>query len=393
LLVTSEGVDHEQLGASAIQLVDAVGSLRQRLISEGSAYMQHYDCADRARQLASHLRGALALSELHLYPSAFSVIRTAFEHHVFDRLLFLARWLVHVVEGVDGDEFARMQSQVASGENGIESVEWLGKPAKGKVRVVRRGVPVTPAGATEPEYDLSVYHAVIEHHMPLVGRPSDQEFLDDGLSTVEERTELAHRQRELYRRYLRWESLKQALLVNKLADQTKLLQLEVHYRFLSTFTHAAQSGYRLVRAETANPHDHYAEELVWLYVVEFAASEIEDFLEMSALKPSFGVQDAPGLTRLVQRCRQHAAHLWFAGGSPHPYDYFEEANRRGFRQVRDRGSSLPPPVRPEELGPEEVGYYSDPMRRLMRLHWTTAEIITGLAYRSPWPRADASVPR
>ena len=391
--MTSEGVDHEQLRDSATELVDAVESLRDNLLSRGSAHMQHYDCADRARQLASHLRGAMALSGLHLYPSALAITRTAFEHQIFDRLLFLARRLVKVFEGVDDVEFARIEAQIANGETRIESIERLGKPTKQTVRVVRRGMPVVPAGASEPAYDLSVYYAVIQEHRPLVGRPSDQEFLDDGLSTLEERIERARTQKSLYERFLRWESLKDGLLVNDLADQTELLQLEVHYRFLSTFTHATQPGYALVRATSSNPPDHYGEELVWLYAVEVAAAELEAFLRMAELEPPVGVTNADEIRHLVRTARERSAHLWFPGGEPDRFDYVEEANARAFRQVEQDGFSERPRSTPDHIQPEEVGYYADPMRRLMRLHSSFVERTTGFAYQSRWPRQDASISR
>ncbi len=37
----------------------------------------------------------------------------------------------------------------------------------------------------------------------------------------------------------------------------------------------------------------------------------------------------------------------------------------------------------------EIRYYRDPMQRLVRLHSSFQEIMTGLAYQSPWPRPDA----
>jgi hypothetical protein len=392
LIVTSEGADHEQLRVSATELVDAIESLRENMVSGGSAYMQHYDCADRARQLASHLRGAMALSDLHLYPSALAVTRTAFEHQVFDRLLFLARRLVQVFEGVDDVEFARIEALIAAGETRIESIERLGKPTKQKARVIRRGLPVVADGASEPGYDLSVYYAVLQQHMPLVGRPSDQEFLDDGLSTIEERVELARTQKTLYERFLRWESLKDGLLVNELADTTELLQLEVHYRFLSTFTHATQPGYTLVRATSSNEPDH-AEELLRLYLVELAAAELDAFLAMAELEPPVEVTNADEIRVLVQTARRRSAHLWFPGGQPDRFDYVEEANTRAFRQFEQDGFSQRPRSTPDDIQRDEVGYYGDPMQRLMRLHWSFVEGTTRFRFQSRWPRQDAWIPR
>jgi hypothetical protein len=64
-----------------------------------------------------------------------------------------------------------------------------------------------------------------------------------------------------------------------------------------------------------------------------------------------------------------------SGASPAP----------AFRSTRDeiKGELPPKPT------PDGVSYPSDPLRRLVALHGSTHEMMTGLVYVSPWPRDDA----
>ena len=80
-----------------------------------------------------------------------------------------------------------------------------------------------------------------------------------------------------------------------------------------------------------------------------------------------------------------ASHFWFLGARPHPYDKWKARNEVAFRAMRD---GVKDEVRPEPT-PEEVPYPSDPLRRLVALHASSQEVMTGLVYASPWPSHDA----
>jgi hypothetical protein len=75
-----------------LQRLETIGNLA---VTGQAAHMQHMDHAKRVRQVADHLRAVLLLSEAHHYPSALVVVRSALEHHLMDRLVFLAnRYIV-----------------------------------------------------------------------------------------------------------------------------------------------------------------------------------------------------------------------------------------------------------------------------------------------------------
>ena len=79
------------------------------------------------------------------------------------------------------------------------------------------------------------------------------------------------------------------------------------------------------------------------------------------------------------------AHLWFVGQQPTDYDRVTEANERGLAG----GQYVPREGRePETIRNEDIKYYRNPLRRIIRMH-SSANELTGFSYVSPWPRTDA----
>jgi hypothetical protein len=378
--------EHGVLLGHADWLIDQLRHFRGRLEPGGGpAYMHHYDFADRAAALGDHLAGARLLVEPQFYASAFVLVRTALEHYVLDHLLFLGRRHVQVFQGVDDHEYEKLVEAVGSKE-----MEWaraidVVKRTKNGVRLIRnRGLRVQSPGSTEPGYELSFYFAVFEEHSPFMGPPSHQPYLDDGLSPPGSQEEWALHNKLIYSNYLRWESVKASLELNGFYTERQLIQLDVHYRFLSAFTHAHTKGYeRLVSG-----YDHYCSELILLYIIELGVRELQILLQMADQPPPVAIAGRAAIEKRMAEAGRAAAHLWFPGGQPHSLDHFDEANRRAWRQ-HESGQPMSPCVPPEQLDPAEVGYYADPLRRLARMHATVGEVTTGFVYVSPWPREDA----
>lgn len=385
--------EHAALFAVADASVAMLQEFDSRLIRRDVDYDQHRDFAARARQLAMHLKGALMLADETLYPSAFSLLRTALEHQLTDRLLFLGR---HYVQRFRLDD-EQWQALAEAYERREPYTLSMARPperdSKGNVTVVRRGLY---AQGETPEPDgrtLSWLYFVLDDYSPFVGRRSDQEFLNDGLTPEEHRRQRAKLNQERYEQYLRWSSVKASLATEGFYTETQLRELEVHYRFLSAFVHGTQAAYELAypRGIVGGPppsYDHYSSELALLYVLTFAANELRALLEMASRPPVVEVGDADEVSALADAAATHASHLWFPGGRPHEYDRVTEANRRAWRPLREQ-KPLEVPPRPEDLTDDEVGYYENPLRRLIALHTSAQEMTTGLSYRSPWERQDA----
>ena len=82
--------DHGTLPVHAERMLRRLETIENLAVTGETAQMQHIGHAKRVRQLAHHLRAVLLLSEARHYPSALVVVRSALEHHLMDRLIFLA---------------------------------------------------------------------------------------------------------------------------------------------------------------------------------------------------------------------------------------------------------------------------------------------------------------
>jgi hypothetical protein len=191
----------------------------------------------------------------------------------------------------------------------------------------------------------------------------------------------------MYRHDLRWNSLIDNLVFNELNTAEDTLRLNVHYRFLSAFVHPLSDQHQLLYGQQSGDgvtYDHFASELILLYIVAFASYELEGLLLAMTRPPSVEVGGRGAQEHRLAQARHLAAHLWFLGERPTGYDRISEANQRLWANPSD---PLRPPKSPQELDDSEVRYYRNPLRRLVALHRHANEIF-GYKYASLWPRAD-----
>src|SRR5262249_43017580 len=151
------------------------------------------------------------------------------------------------------------------------------------------------------------------------------------------RKEFARHNRELYHKYLSWESIKKSLLANGFATERTLQMLDVHYRFLSAFTHPLTDVRALTRGRShaSVDYDHYSSELALLYVIVLAVEELRHFRAAANREPIVALAGWDATEELCTRAWKLSGHLWFPGHDPHPYDRVHEANCRAFRQIRE----------------------------------------------------------
>ena len=376
--------------------VEVLSGLEGRLRHETAMHAQHLDYARRSRELARHLDAIITLVASDTYASALAILRTCLEHHLVDHLMFLGWRYVTVIESMPEEEWEQLLSDY---EAGAERMAGLQEPPvrsrRGNVRIVREAT--VEGSETTPGYKISPLYFLARKYSPFAGRPTDQDFLDDGLIDVDRQREQAHRHRNLYEKHLSWQSITESLGANGFYNHVQLQQLQVHYRFLSAYTHALQAGYDLLhprRRSTTDGYDHYSSEIVLLYVNAIAAREIEAFLNMAEHPPVVEVAQVDEAHTAARRSRRLSAHLWFPGDLPHAYDRFIAANRAVWRHYREHRSL--PDARaatpsPSALAEEDVDYYANPLTRLIGMHQSQHEMTTGNVYRSPWERPDANM--
>ena len=389
--MTWAGADeHPQLLGYATALTHEAMGLRHRLEHQNQTeHAQHGELADRARDLALHLDAAMTLCQQDLYPSAFAILRTALEQILVDHLAFNARMWTQLIDNVDEPTFQSWEEHRAAGTAWTDVVKWH-RSKGGRVEIVRQGLRSQPDDQGKIQ-TLSIYYFLLQQYSSLVGSPTTQEYFHDGIGDVERQREYAKENRLLYHRYLSWESIKSSLLANGFASESDKRVLDVHYRFLSGFVHPISNTTELVygRNQFNIPtYDHYSSELILLYVAVFAAYELRNFREMTQHDPPVGITDWGRTESLCHEVWQTCSYLWFISHPPHQLDRIKEANRRVWENYRET-KQLMPPINPASIPADEVRYYQDPLRRLVKLHQSATELTTGLGYRSPWERRDA----
>lgn len=387
--------DLPELISTADALIAVLRDFEDRAVPGTTWYVHHGHHFARSRQLAMHLNGALRLTDAHLYPSAFALYRTALEHHLLDVLQMVGVRYVQRFGQLTDEQFETLVDEYRNNPSS-QIVDEPSRSNRGHVRVVREGLfpRVEDEGPESGDsYAIPMMYFVMDRYSPFVGRPSDQGHFDDGLSDPERRVDWARENRAVYEQYLRWESIKESLVVNEYLTETETVRLEVHYRFLSAYTHAYSQAYELayprgIRGGTPPTWDHYSTELAGLYALVLGARELEALLTMAEQPPFIQIDRVEEVRRLLGEANKLSAHLWFPGQPPHEYDRVTEANRQSWRGMRT-GEGPQHPPNPAELRENQISYYENPLHRLVQLHSSGQELTTGLVYRSPWERGDA----
>jgi hypothetical protein len=384
--LTNLTTEHPTLGATATHLVGLVGrwSAEVRSAPGASAWTHHRDLAERTEQLASHLEATLVLAEEARFPSAFVVARTALEHHLLDRLLLLADRYEEILTPPDSGVLGELErTWHEKSEQWTREVVTLERTRSGRsLKLVRLGHNVRDDGGNVRE-QISPYWVAMEHHDAFLGHPDVQALTVSPFASLDEREDWARHNQALYGAFLRWGSICSNLELSHLASRAEIVQLQVHYAFLSAFTHATTSGYEVVRQAFPNspPAAHLLGELALLYVATIAVVEMRSWAAYIDGRPRLLRPLDSAVTELANRAGEVTAYFWFLGGEPQPFDYCQEANRRAHPRLLT-GQRWE--IQPAQLAPEDVGYYAHPYGRLQRMHTGGQELTTGFGFGPSW---------
>ncbi len=379
--------DHGVLPAHAARLISHLDGQNGMSTVGGTMHMHHVDFAKRVRQLGNHLGAAMALSSDGCYPSAFVVIRAALEHHLMDRLLFLARHYLVTYHGIGKDtveaEYARLAALKSGDRPDIARYWW----DDSGMNVVVRGLHSDRSKKGRGRI-LSPYYFYIDEFDPFTGGKTYAAELAGGFWTREDREAWAAGAASSWRTHFRHDKVVKALRANRLLPGAEHIQVDVHYGFLSGFSHPSKRGYEAVwgrnTPDRMGSFDHYSSELVLLYVITLAACELDAFSRMAARDPQLGLSRWDHVQQDVRDARADSAYFWFLGGEPTLFDRIETVHT-------PPGNRRPKWGRPryDPRAIKHVRYYADPMDRLVRLHSSFQELSSGLTYQSPFERPDA----
>ena len=384
-LVSAED-QHTELVAAWEPLRDLMDQLPGRIQWDGVQHMDVTDMADRVRGMASHLSGAVDLSSALRYDSALSLIRTGLEQVLVDWLVFRGRTFVQRFRGVDEERWADWQAAKDAGEEWTKDIRSWSRTRKGDVRIVREGLK-SESDDGRPGRQISIYYFLLEQYRPSLGPPSAQ--AGDWSITADELRRMARENQDLWHVYLTWSSLLTNLRENELLDDVDAGRLAAHYRFLSGYAHPVVDHRRELYGSQAllgwPKYDHYSSELVLLYAITLGALELRNFMCTLDQPPAPTLVNAVEVEQVLRAAGSATSYFWFLGANPHAYDTWKARNEVAFGLIKDGPKGELPP----EPKPDEVPYPADPLRRLVALHGSAQEMMTGLAYVSPWPRRDA----
>jgi hypothetical protein len=379
----SLSVEHPTLTRAATSLVGIVSRWHDEVRSApgGSAWMHHRQFAERTENLAGHLDGVLVLADRGRHRSALALARTALEHHLLDRLLLLADRYEEIVRPEDPALIAEWEREWEQRSkpwtNDVVAVEWT---SNGKaLRLTRLGYAV----AGDAGERISPYWVAMEHYDAFLGHPRQQPTTVRPFDDLQDRLEWARRNQALYGSYMRWSSVCHNLELNELVRPGELVQLQVQYGFLSAFVHATQSASDLhIRPNPGGPSvDHLLGELALLYVCTIAIAEIDTWATYIQARPQMLASLPPAVSDLVDESREIVAYFWFLGGGPQDFDRYQEANHRAHALLL---AGRRPEIAPNQLTNEDVGYYDQPLERLLRMHTGGNELTTGFGFAPAW---------
>lgn len=385
---------HLELSTVWPPLRDGLAELPDRLEwPDDTMHQEIVDKAERARALGSHLEGALELSRTHRYSSALALMRTCLEQLLVDWLLFQGRTFVQRVRDVSDETWLEWERERADGADWTgDIVSWKRSKdrtnKRSNVRIVRSGLR-----ASDPEAGgsgtLSIYYFLLDQYQPTLRKSDD--LADDGLVDLDQLRRLARENAAVWQVYLTWSALLENLSENGLVDEPDRGRLGVHYAFLSGFAHPVANHRQLAAGAGAGrlaaSFDHYASELILLYAIRLAELEIANFLRPLADRPEVAIPNREALESATAEARAATRYFWFLGYDPHPYDIWKSSNAQVFRTLRTGGRPVAEET-PKNI--EQASYARDPLMRLIKMHSSAREMMTGLTYSSPWHRPDAT---
>ena len=369
--------EHPGLITGATQILTQTAESQRTL---GSVMFFQY--SQRVERLAANLNAAGLLAAEGHPAAAFTVLRTCLEHTCVDQLLFNGSVRQQRYRNVSETWVDEVNALIAAGDPGVSDIR-VGSVERRKNDgfVIRAAHPLHDSSGQRVRW-VSPYFVALEHHSPFIGKKSAQDDRLQILSPLAEKRELAERNEFWWRDLLTWSAVRANLGLNGFYTDRDLTRLEVHYGFLSAFAHGLDAGYDLVDHGTAQEPCHFCRELVALYIATFAAIEVRSILVHCAdeLDETF----AQALSTAADHAERGSAHLWFPPGEATIWDRHQAV----LEMQADSDVFGRPIVEPEDLDESQIRYYSNPLQRLVNLHRSGREMVTGLYYESPWPRAD-----
>ncbi len=148
----TDDIGQQALRETAHQLADALSTFESVLLHADVQNHPHSQFAARSRSLGAYLKSALRVADDQAYPQSFAMLRIALEHHVVDRLLFLADRHEQIIDNVDAVTWRSWEPSRPPG-----ATSWK-RTKGGKVRIVWPGVRIHDHDGNDAGQIISIYY-------------------------------------------------------------------------------------------------------------------------------------------------------------------------------------------------------------------------------------------
>lgn len=331
------------------------------LVEQGSVWGDDYEICERATALVETLE--TAVSVVGRSPeAALALCRVGIEHQALDSLIMLADKTRVSYHNVPRGEYEQWRKSID--EKVIEEIEYV----NGDLSFVR-GSGRVPATGDRPAEPISQYHRINRVYVPGMPTPNDAAGLLWPRAGDDFDNWLKVNQKS-YNRHWKWGAIQGNLQLNGLVSDEHLLQLRVHYAFLSQFVHAYPNAMFQRRAAIASREAKArfrAREIVLCYGLTLLRLEANCFLEFCRRRERLEHVDTSVLARSAQVAERVSSYFWFLGGGPTSSDRRTESDQRSWHAAgfskRPSGGEFGP-LTPTELQEADIHYYSDPWARL-----------------------------
>lgn len=175
----------------------------------------------------------------------------------------------------------------------------------------------------------------------------------------------------LYNYYLSPQQLIEFAVLNDIINEEQKVRFQVHYNFLSGFSHLTNTGYDLIHNYPQNRNLHYLKEISLLYVIMLSSYYITLLLKYFK-RVGLPIKNHVQLKEKINQINKLFYYFWFIYNESSTYDEYMYMTQKTFHKRKGK-----------ELD-DKIPYYKNPFERLKNQHRSTWELSTGLHYNPPW---------
>ena len=194
--------------------------------------------------------------------------------------------------------------------------------ASGNVHSTARGAP-------------TFYYMAFTEYDPEQGFTPNSVVIRDYDPNLAKQSKKYHK--DLYNEFLKFVKVREALRLNNLVTQEENERIQVHYNFLSNFTHLTYEGIHRIFGPTEPPgridvldeiyvYNHYLSELSLLYTLRINRLFLKSLTE--CFKSKYTVRDLANYEAFCKQVETRYEYFWFIFNDPSDYDKLEYEARQ-----------------------------------------------------------------